>query len=189
MSAESAPVAREDLPRTVEAMLIQYRGMLNALAYRAWRLNRDHAEIGDFRSVADVAAWKAFERYDPSRGKALIGWVYDKAQGALRDYVRVLVGLRSPGSNAHVRRESVELDAVFLLASPGSTDSAAALARARLRGELRELLTDAEADTVLSVYFGGFSQTEIARKRRCTESNISQIHKRAIERLRREFAA
>lgn len=194
MPPASPPDAGEEIPRTVEAMLKQYRRMLHALAFTFWRTGRNLAEIEDFRSVADVAAWKAFERYDPARGTSLKSWVYGKAQFALRDYRRVLVGSRCTRSDAHVRAGSVPLEDVQgVLAAPEHGDPAVALEigfrAAELRAALDELLTERQADAVRLMYFGGLSQVEIARKYRRTSGNVSILHQRAIERLRRRFAA
>lgn len=199
MSAELAPVAREDHPRTVDAMLKLHRSMLNRLAFKYWSTNRRQAELQDFRSVANVAAWKAWERYDPSRGLKLRWWIYGKARGALQDYTRVLYGGRSKRSEAHVRKAAVvqldELEAV--LPGPVHEDPAVALELARRNAQLREdlraaiekMLTPDQAAAVISMYYGGLSQVEAARKLGCTGGNISTLHRRALERLRRRFVA
>jgi len=197
MSAGPAPVSREDHPRTVEAMLRQHSSMLDALAYKYWRDNRSQAELQDFRAVADVAAWRAWQRYDSTRGMQLRWWIYNKAEGALRDFIRGMVGGRSMKSEAHSRRWSVPIEDLEEenLVSPLDSDPAIAFEIAMRPAALREellstidrILPEAQADAVRSIYFGGLSNREIAKRRGCTEGNISLLHKRALEKLRRSL--
>ncbi len=176
-------------------MLKQHRSMLNWLAFKCWRMNKRQAELQDFRAVADVAAWRAWERYDASLGLRLKWWIHTKVNGALLDYARVMYGGRSKGSEAHVRTASVarvdELE--NLLPAPPDSDPAVtfevARRAARVRAAIDELLTEGQADVLRLIYFGGLSQAEVSRRRNCTQSNVQFLRERAIERLRREFIA
>lgn len=147
-------------------------------------------------SVALAGAFLALDRYNPERG-TLITFCKRRMWGEVKDHLRRLNGYRSKG--AFYEHQCLSLDAPVVqrnrLEEPMAAysdliDNSEPGEDVRILGmDMRKFMDVAnlnkrERMMLESYYWNGELFNEIAQRFGVNESRISQIHKRAIEKLR-----
>lgn len=185
----------------VEARAVQHIGFAKQLVTVLMKQLRvpAHVERDDLEGAALVGLWQAARRWVPTRGAAFKTFAALRIRGAVMDHMRA-EGPLSRGDLAKVKagdlsraRYIVSLDE--MMKPDGDSDAVAWEPAAPERARLDPLLHDRVADAIVQLpdrdrlvvarYYGGDeTMKEIGVALGVNESRVSQLHARAIDRLR-----
>ncbi len=138
-----------------------------------------HQERVDVISEGTLALIEAVDAFDPERGVKFITFAYLKVKGRMLDYLRrrrpliPLCGATEFSAYTriigfHERRSAQDV-----------------LDSLRVAEKLLGMLTPAEERVLRLIYQCGYSQDEVSHALSCTRANVSILHKRALNRLRK----
>ncbi len=196
----SRHLAGEDEAR---AALIESHAALATSIARSMRLPAGVlAATEDLESAAVIGLIQAIDRYDPARGVPFEAFAALRIRGAILDELR-LVDDRTRAERRQEREGETELDALVLsldriMAAGGEGHFLAdatldervdgAELRERLLGALDRLST--RQREVLARYYGdSLTLREAGKRMGISEARACQLHGRALDHLRRAFAA
>ena len=138
-----------------------------------------HQEHVDVISEGALALIESVDAFDPKRGVKFITFAYLKVKGRMLDYLRrrkPFVPLNGASEfNAYTRIVGFH----ERRSAPEVLDSL------RVAEKLLSMLTPAEERILRLIYQYGYSQDEASRTLSCTRANVSILHKRALNRLRK----
>lgn len=139
-----------------------------------------HVDRDDLRACGMMGLLAALDRYDPARGAAFATFARPRVRGAMLDHVRRL----APSGRTTI----VTHDPTPLI---DTADPAHVCNRREEHRMLRAALADLEQrdqDIVRLRHVENWSLRRIARHLNLSESRVSRLHARALERLGAAFA-
>jgi RNA polymerase sigma-70 factor, ECF subfamily len=170
-------VARKD-PAAFEVFYDRHGGAAYSLAHR---IVGDPAAAEDVTQEAFLSIWRSTARYDPTRG-SVRAW----ALGIVRN--RAIDALRREGGRAP--KLNLDDDAVLERRPAPEQTEAEALRREtarQVRGALGALPTE-QSQVIELAYFGGFTQSEIARMLGTPLGTVKGRMRLGLEKIRGRFA-
>jgi RNA polymerase sigma-70 factor, ECF subfamily len=170
-------VARKD-PAAFEVFYDRHGGAAYSLAHR---IVGDPAAAEDVTQEAFLSIWRSTARYDPTRG-SVRAW----ALGIVRN--RAIDALRREGGRAP--KLNLDDDAILEHRPAPERTEAEALRREtarQVRGALGALPTE-QSQVIELAYFGGFTQSEIARMLGTPLGTVKGRMRLGLEKIRGRFA-
>jgi RNA polymerase sigma-70 factor, ECF subfamily len=164
-------------PRAFELLYDRHGGAAYSLAYR---IVGRQAAAEDVVQEALLSIWRSRQRYDKTRGSVrtwILGIVHNRAIDGLRR------------SSVHDRRRE-QLDVVedrFEARERTDVEAARRDEARSVRGALEALPTD-QRKTIELAYFGGFTQSEIAKMTGEPVGTIKSRMRLGLEKMRRQLA-
>jgi len=159
----------------LEALYRRYAGLVYTLALRI---------VGDGELAREVLqdsflrAWAGRDAYDPARGR-VAWWLMGIARNRAIDL------LRSRPHQARLReRERLTID----LSDPASADIPNAVGLRRAVTSALQALSGIQREAIELAYYGGLTQSEIARELNEPLGTIKSRTRDAMERLRQTLA-
>lgn len=156
----------------------RYAGLSYSLIVR---IVRDREEANDVLQEVFWEAWQAAGAYDPSRGTPE-AWLVTRARSRAIDRVRAI---RRRGETFTA---PVDEALAAGTADPAPDAAERAADRARLRNAL-ERLPEGQREVVELAYWGGLTQTEIARRLEQPLGTVKTRIRLGLERLREVIGA
>ena len=175
---ELMPLIAERDPDAFEVFYDRHGGAAFSLAYR---IVGDRSAAEDVTQEAFISIWRSGARFDRTRGSVrswTLGIVRNRAIDALR---------RSAGKAPKLTFDD---DAILEREPAPQTTEEEVLRRreaAELRGAMRELPPD-QSKVIQLAYFGGFSQTEIARMLGMPLGTVKGRMRLGMEKMRARMA-
>jgi RNA polymerase sigma factor for flagellar operon FliA len=173
--------------------LEQYNGLVHHIARRVHKFDTALYDHDDLYAVGYLGLLDAAKRFDPAKGVKFITFAAPRVRGAIIDEMRRM-------NHYHHRRElrmeyieALRDEDDRLLLEPADPDLNP-LDKAILKDQRRELmknianLSEMERQVIFMYYYGNFDMKGIAKVLNRTESRVSQIHSKAIKRLRNRMA-
>jgi RNA polymerase sigma factor (sigma-70 family) len=133
----------------------------------------------DVISEGTLALIEAVDAFDPERGVKFITFAYLKVKGRMLDYLRY----RRPLIPLYGATEFSAYTRIIGFHERRSVPEV--LDSLRVAEKLLSMLTPAEERVLRLMYQRGYSQDEVSRALACTRANVSILHKRALNRLRK----
>ena len=184
-STDEITLVRQAAGRSAEAasakadLLARYdRAMHQAARTAGFHDRRDH-EYEDAVQTAREAFLRTVDRFDPSRGVSLYGYVHLRLRGAID---KELVRPRLQRTAA-----TVPLDHTSDVSSPGGIDTVEQDEQYRRLRVFARTCSVAERKLLYDHYFAGRSFADIARERGVTRAAIKMRHDAVIRRARQFF--
>jgi RNA polymerase sigma-70 factor (ECF subfamily) len=175
---ELMPLIAERDPDAFEVFYDRHGGAAFSLAYR---IVGDRSAAEDVTQEAFISIWRSGARFDRTRGSVrswTLGIVRNRAIDALR---------RSAGKAPKLTFDD---DAILEREPAPQTTEEEVLRRreaAELRGAMRELPPD-QSKVIQLAYFGGFSQSEIARMLGMPLGTVKGRMRLGMEKMRARMA-
>jgi len=137
----------------------------------------------DLISEGTLALIESVDAYDAKRGVKFLTFAYLRVKGRMLDYLRRRrVFLPLP--------EAAEFSSYIRLIGFSERRPAEEQLRSlRLAEQLLLLLTPAEERILRLIYQEGLTQEEVSRVLDCTRANVSILHKRALNRMRKAISS
>lgn len=174
-----------------DSYLFMVEATVNFCLRRCWGALRQPDEM---RAEATVGLLRAIDRFDPTVGTCFETFAFHAVRGAVRDWLR-RESWRKLGTaqrSIYYRREQTFTDTHFpdrwILDLHGHDPAVTAERRDFFEAALRRC-TPGEQQVLDLFYRHNLSQREISERIGVTQGYISQVHRRARERLQRYYAA
>ncbi|HTR73747.1 MAG TPA: sigma-70 family RNA polymerase sigma factor [Solirubrobacterales bacterium] len=175
---ELMPWIAEKDPEAFEVFYDRHGGVAYSLAYR---ILGDRTAAEDCIQEAFISIWRSGARFDPTRG-SVRSWTLSVVRNRAIDALRSKAG-RAP-------KLTFDDDAI-LEARPAEERTEEQAIEHETAGEVRDALTHLPADqskVIQLAYFGGFSQSEIARMLNLPLGTVKGRMRLGLEKIRGELA-
>lgn len=149
-------------------------------------------DVDDLMSIGAIGLMKALDRADPTRAASFTAYARLKIRGAMIDEIRAIAPIpRWASAEGHPFGHSHELGDSHDVMDTNTPDPLSALVAARERAAVAEAidrLTHKERCVVRWYYYEELTMKAIGARLNVVESRVSQLHTKALARLRAQSA-
>lgn len=167
-------------------ILHSFNGKIDSIVKQYIRYLPPHValnEIYDLKTIAQLEFIEALKVWNPSQSSDIWPLAYAKINGAMKDHIRYLTK-SDPSSLYDWVTDAAHF---YLNLNENNKNSEDTLEPSFQLQEILEVLAEREKKIVIEHIYHDLTFKEISKKVNVSESQISRIYKKALEKIRKEI--